>query len=114
MKVKICGITNIQDAKKACELGAWGVGFIFYPKSPRYLSFEKAQEIISQLPQAPAKIGVFVNEERTAIEKAELIGLTHLQFHGNETPEACQGFTLPVIKSFPLKRRKRLRKPYFL
>lgn len=101
MKVKICGITNIEDAKLCYSFGADALGFIFYNKSKRYINFEKAKEIINQLPIFIHKIGVFVNEELNVVEQKSLeIGLTAIQLHGNENQVYIDALSLPVIKSF--------------
>lgn len=93
ISVKICGITNYEDALLAAELGAFALGFNFYKKSPRYLSPEQAKEIIAQLPKKTWKVGVFVNASRDEItETADFAGLDMIQLHGNESLESCQGW----------------------
>ena len=86
MRVKICGLTRAEDAKAAQELGAWALGFIFYPKSKRFITAEAAKDIIATLPEAQP-IGVFVNQTQEAIEIASDTGLKGLQLHGDETPD---------------------------
>ncbi len=105
VKVKICGITNREDALAAVESGCDGLGFIFYKKSPRYISPEKAREIISELPPMVIKIGVFVNSREKFIKNiARKCSLDMLQFHGSQTPEFCCRFKgYKVIKSFRVK-----------
>jgi phosphoribosylanthranilate isomerase len=89
-RVKICGLTNQQDAELAAQLGAWALGFIFYKKSPRFLAAEKASEIIQGLPSAIVKVGVFVDASIDEIVKTVLRArLTSVQLHGDETPEFC-------------------------
>lgn len=102
VRVKICGITNLEDAKAAVDCGAWALGFIFFKKSPRFISPSKAQKIISALPPFVTPVGVFVNQGRGAVQDiAQFCGLKTLQFHGDETPEYCRGFSrYQVIKSF--------------
>ena len=87
-KVKICGITNLEDARHAVECGADALGFNFYEKSPRYITAKTAAAIIARLPDGVEMIGVFVNEEidRT-IDTAGIAGLDAIQLHGDETPE---------------------------
>lgn len=101
MKVKICGITNLDDAKLSYELGADAIGFIFYEKSKRYIELEKAKEIIRQIPAFVLKVGVFVNESTDKINNiAKDVKLNLIQLHGNESPEIISDIDLPVIKVF--------------
>ena len=101
MKVKICGITNLVDAVVSVEAGADALGFIFYPKSPRYISFESAARIIREIPGRILKVGVFVNAPREDVLAAqEECQLSVLQFHGEETPEFCADFTGQNWKAF--------------
>ena len=104
-KVKICGITNLEDALVSAKFGADALGFNFYEKSPRYITPEKAREIIGQLPQEVLKVGVFVNETlEKIVEIAETANLDALQLHGEETPEFArelkQKTNLEIIKAF--------------
>ena len=105
MKVKICGITNLEDALAAVEAGYDALGFVFYKKSPRYIEPEEARDIIKKLPKNIIKVGVFVNEEENNIRKiARLCKLSLLQFHGNESPNFCKKFSdYRVIKVFRIK-----------
>jgi len=107
VKVKICGITNLQDAQAAVEAGCDALGFVFYKRSPRYIAPEKAKEIIKQISKQVIKVGVFVNtEEKTIKNIAKLCGLDILQFHGNESPKFCQRFRhYKIIKAFRIKNR---------
>jgi phosphoribosylanthranilate isomerase len=83
--VKICGMTNLEDALTAVEAGADAVGFVFHEKSPRNISVEAAREIVEKLPEGLEKIGVFVNETPERVSKiADAVGLTAVQFHGDE------------------------------
>ena len=104
-KVKICGITNLEDALLSAKFGADALGFNFYEKSPRYIAPEKAREIIEQLPPKILKVGVFVNEDLENIVKiAKTASLDALQLHGEETPEFArelkQKTNLEIIKAF--------------
>lgn len=104
-KVKICGITNLEDAFLSAKFGADALGFNFYKKSPRFISPEKAREIIDQLPENVLKVGVFVNESLDKIvEIAETAKLGALQLHGEETPEFVRELKamtdLEIIKAF--------------
>jgi phosphoribosylanthranilate isomerase len=111
-KVKICGITNLEDARDSVKAGCNALGFVFYKKSPRYIKPEKANKIIKELPKNVKKIGVFVNaKEKTIRYIAKICGLDMLQFHGDETPQFCQRFSnYKVIKAFRIKDKIGLRK----
>ncbi len=104
-KVKICGITNLEDALLSAKFGADALGFNFYPKSPRYISPQRAREIIEQLPKEILKVGVFVNESLEVIfETAAVAKLDAIQLHGEETPEFARDAkaktNLEIIKAF--------------
>ena len=100
--VKICGITNLDDALAAVAAGADALGFNFYKPSPRYIRPQQAREIMEQLPETLLTVGVFVNEEADAIKAiAKEAGLRALQLHGDETPEYCRELDdYYVIKTF--------------
>jgi phosphoribosylanthranilate isomerase len=90
VKVKICGITNLEDALKAVEFGADALGFVFYKESPRRISPEEAINIIEEIPPFVTTVGVFVNEDISVIEGImKSASLDVAQLHGNEPPEAC-------------------------
>lgn len=100
VRVKICGITSHADACAAIDAGAAALGFNFYRSSPRYVTPEVAAEIVAQLPRAVCTVGVFVNEARERVAAIALeVGLTALQFHGEENPEWCGGWAQKVIKA---------------
>lgn len=93
VKVKICGITNLQDAEAAIEMGADILGFNFYPESPRYIDTNEAEKIICKLPNFVDIAGVFVNANRPDIRKLTDSGMLNwVQFHGDETSEFCSQF----------------------
>jgi len=101
--IKICGVTNIDDALEAASMGVDALGFIFAP-SPRRINELTARDIIRHLPLAIWKVGVFVNEElRKMLRIAEDCGLDALQLHGKESPEYCRQIPLPVIKAISVK-----------
>ncbi len=103
IKVKICGITNHEDASEAVRLGADALGFIFAP-SPRQIDPELAREIISDLPPFVGTVGVFVNEELSVIQdRVTYCGLDMVQLHGDEPPEFCGELMPRTIKSFRIK-----------
>jgi phosphoribosylanthranilate isomerase len=104
IRIKICGITNLEDALLAVELGADALGFIFYPKSPRKVAPETAREIIAQLPPFVAAVGVFVDEAAGVVrELAAQVRLDWVQLHGQESPDYCRGLGRRVIKGFRIK-----------
>jgi phosphoribosylanthranilate isomerase len=90
MRVKICGLTRLDDALMAQGLGAWALGFIFYPRSKRHITPEAAKPLIAALPSAAQPVGVFVNQSLEAVAAGNELGLKGLQLHGDETPEECQ------------------------
>ncbi|MBG9715468.1 phosphoribosylanthranilate isomerase [Bacillus cereus] len=99
MKVKICGITDVETAKSACEYGADALGFVF-AESKRKITPKRAKEIIQELPANVLKIGVFVNESVEVIQKiADECGLTHVQLHGDEDNHQIRRLNIPSIKS---------------
>jgi len=105
--VKICGITNLADARFALEAGAEYLGLNFFADSPRFLNLEtvaaEAVEIKNTFP-ACKLVGVFVNEEIENVKRlAEICELDILQFHGDESPKYCEQFELPVWKAFRVK-----------
>ena len=103
MKVKICGITECEDALGAVKLGAGALGFIFAP-SPRQISPQKARRIIKAIPPFVKTVGVFVNEETATIrEHISYCGLDLVQLHGEESPEFCRELMPYTIKAFRVK-----------
>jgi phosphoribosylanthranilate isomerase len=103
-KVKICGITSLQDGLTAADAGADALGFVFYEPSPRFVGIKAATAIIRQLPQFVLKVGVFVNAPQDLVMRAiGDCGLNVLQFHGDEPPEYCVQFGLMSVKAFRIK-----------
>jgi len=113
-KVKICGITNYEDAMAAVDMGADLLGFNFYPKSPRYVTAEEATKIINKLPAFVDIAGVFVNASFEQIQ--EIINqcqLNWVQLHGDEDPQFCQQFdslNIKTMKALRVKDRKDIEK----
>ena len=104
VKVKICGITNANDALTAIESGADALGFMFYESSPRHVSIRQASEIIRELPPYIMRVGVFVDAAEDSVMRAiGDCGLTLLQFHGQEPPEYCTQFGLMNMKAFRVR-----------
>jgi len=102
VKVKVCGITNVDDAMYAAELGADALGFIFYRGSPRFIDPGEARRIIAELPPFISAVGVFVNESPGEITRvARSSGIDTIQLHGDEPPERCDALRpYRVIKAF--------------
>ncbi|HXM08597.1 MAG TPA: phosphoribosylanthranilate isomerase [Terriglobales bacterium] len=111
--IKICGITNLEDALAAADAGANALGFVFYPKSSRYVTLEIARSIVANLPPEIGKVGVFVNETVDQVRDiAKQVGLTAVQLHGEENTEfsrtlfqkLANGSGRPTIfRSYPAK-----------
>jgi len=100
-QVKICGITQHDDAQVAVEAGADMLGFIFYPPSPRYIDPEHVREMVDRLPPNVKTVGVFVNESAESITRiVQTSGVQVVQLHGDERPELCQMLSWPVVKAF--------------
>ncbi|WP_122422612.1 phosphoribosylanthranilate isomerase [Pseudomonas viridiflava] len=104
VRSKICGITRIEDALAAVEAGADAIGLVFYAKSPRAVSVQQARAIIAALPPFITTVGLFVNASRCELnETLDAVALDMLQFHGDETPEECDGYHRPYIKALRVK-----------
>lgn len=110
MKVKICGIRNMEAANCAVKNGADAVGFVF-AKSKRRVSVETAKSIVSKLPKDILKVGVFVNPSLHEIENVvKKTGINLVQLHGNEPPEFCEKISLPIIKALSIETKEDLKK----
>lgn len=104
-RVKVCGITCLEDARMAIHLGADALGFIFAP-SPRQISPERARQIIKAISPFVKTVGVFVDERPNVVrEMLQFCGLDLIQFHGEESPEICAAFMPRVIKAFRVRDR---------
>jgi phosphoribosylanthranilate isomerase len=103
-RVKICGITRVEDALSAVEQGADAIGLVFYPPSPRYVSASQAAEIAQVLPAFVTVVGLFVDALSADIEAVlSKVPIDLIQFHGNETPEQCRRYEKPYIKAIRVK-----------
>ncbi|HKB25176.1 MAG TPA: phosphoribosylanthranilate isomerase [Methylomirabilota bacterium] len=103
VRVKICGITSLEDALTAVEAGADALGFIFVEDTPRFVTPEKVAAIVGKLPPFVTPVGIFWDHPMGHIKAvAEACGLRALQFHGDEKPEDLVGYALPVIKTIKL------------
>jgi phosphoribosylanthranilate isomerase len=99
-KVKICGITRLDDALAAARLGADALGFNFWPRSKRYLPPAEARAIVRRLPSFVTPVGVFVDPTRDEVLRAvDQSGIAVAQLHGDEPPELCLSLPLPVLKA---------------
>jgi len=103
MRVKICGITEPDDAALAVELGASAIGMVFWPSSPRYVDAARAREIVAVLPPHVNAIGVFVNQTREAARIAGELRLAAVQMHGDETTEDYANFRAPLIRAVAVR-----------
>lgn len=102
--VKICGLTRVEDALDAARLGAQAIGVVLYPKSPRFVSSQQARLIVEALPPFVTPVALMVNPSTEEVETAiREVGPALLQFHGDETPEFCRGFSLPYIKALRVR-----------
>lgn len=108
MRIKVCGLTRVQDVKLACELRAWAVGFVFAP-SPRQVTRDQARKLRDEVIPGTKVVGVFADASR---EEVLLVlrdcPLDALQFHGRETPEECEGYPVPVWKALTLNGAEEL------
>lgn len=103
-RVKICGITRVEDAISAIEQGADAIGLVFYEQSPRNVTIDQAKKIAAQVPAFVTIVGLFVNAEADFIHQAIAeVGLDLLQFHGDESPEECARYSVPFIKAVRVK-----------
>jgi phosphoribosylanthranilate isomerase len=103
LRVKVCGIRRVEDAVLAADLGAWGVGFIFWPGSPRFIDPYRAKTICRALPPWVVPVGVFVDQPSDYVSAvATLVQLGAVQLHGNETVETIERLPHRVIKSVPV------------
>ncbi|TGU72584.1 phosphoribosylanthranilate isomerase [Geomonas terrae] len=103
-KVKICGITSVDDALMAVDAGADALGFVFFEKSPRYVNPEAAAGIIAKLPPLVQVVGLFVNADLDVVNRtADHCGLDIVQLHGEESPEFCTLVRRRIMKAFRVR-----------
>ena len=103
MIVKICGITRLEDAQQAVAHGATAIGFVFWPRSPRYVAPDRAAEIVRTLPSAVITVGVFVNEPVDRVRAiAATAGVGIVQLHGDEPPAYADAVGYPIFRSVTL------------
>ena len=104
VRVKVCGITRVEDALVAVQHGADAIGFVFWPQSARFVSPVQAREIVLRLPPFVSAVGVYVDPSPEWVEETSTItGVNLLQFHGEESPEFCDQFMLPYIKALRVR-----------
>lgn len=104
VRVKVCGITRVEDALAAVQHGADAIGFVFWQESARFVSPMQAREIALRLPPFVSVVGVYVDPFPEWVEETSVIaGLSLLQFHGQESPEFCNQFILPYIKALRVR-----------
>ncbi len=103
MLLKVCGITRLTDALHATAHGATALGFVFWPRSPRYVTPARAAEIIAELPSTVTAVGVFVNEPVESIRQiAAATALGAVQLHGDEPPAYAEALSWPLVRSATL------------
>lgn len=103
--VKVCGITRVEDALAAVRYGADAIGFVFWSQSPRSVAPAQAREIASRLPPFVSTVGVYVDPSSDWVEEtSDSVGLSLLQFHGEESPDFCSQFRLPYIKALRVRK----------
>lgn len=109
-RVKICGITNSEDALSAVAAGADALGFVFYAKSPRVVQVEQVKDICDVLPPMVTRVGLFLNPDSAEVDNAvRVLPLDLLQFHGTESAAECAAFGLPYMKALGAGSAKALR-----
>jgi phosphoribosylanthranilate isomerase len=103
-RVKICGITRVEDGIAAAHAGADAIGLVFWSGTPRRVTFDQARAIVAALPAFVTVVGLFVDPRPDAVSEAlAAVPLDLLQFHGDERPELCASFGRPYIKAIPVR-----------
>lgn len=104
-RVKICGLTSIEDAQTVVEAGADAIGLVFYEPSPRHVEIEQAAQIAKNIPAFVSKTALFVNPDESYVEQVlAAVDIDLLQFHGDETVEFCEQFDKPYIKAVRMQQ----------
>jgi len=104
VRVKICGLTSVDDAVMASHAGADAIGLVFYEPSPRHVTIATAKAIVDQLPPFVQSVALFVNPERQLVEQVlQQVTIDLLQFHGDESESFCASFARPYIKAFAMR-----------
>ena len=99
-RIKVCGLTRVEDVQAAVAAGVDAVGLVFYPDSPRHVTIAQAAELCRHVPPFVTIVGLFVNASRAEVHRAiEAVPLNLLQFHGDETADQCEGFGVPYLKA---------------
>ena len=103
-RVKICGITRVEDALAAADAGADAIGLVFWPGTPRCVSLEQARAVVAAVPAFVTVVGLFVDPRPDAVHATlAAVALDVLQFHGDESPQLCGSFGRPYIKAVPVR-----------
>ncbi|MCK5728952.1 MAG: phosphoribosylanthranilate isomerase [Methylococcales bacterium] len=104
-RVKMCGFSTVETAVYAAQLGVDAIGLVFYPPSSRHVSLETAVEIVSALPAFTSVVALFVDASEANINQVlNKVAIDYIQFHGNETPEACRRYQKPYIKAISISK----------
>ena len=99
-RIKICGITRVEDAQAAARAGADAIGLVFYPPSPRFLGLERARQLVDAVPAFVSTVALFVNPAASEVRAVlDQVGPAMLQFHGDETAAFCAQFGVPYVKA---------------
>lgn len=99
-RIKVCGLTRVEDVQAAVAAGVDAVGLVFYPDSPRHVTIAQAAELCRHVPPFVTIVGLFVNASRAEVHRViEAVPLNLLQFHGDETADQCEGFGVPYLKA---------------
>lgn len=99
-RIKVCGLTRVEDVQAAVAAGVDAIGLVFYPESPRHVTIAQAVTLCREIPPCVTIVGLFVNASRAEVHRVvESVPLNLLQFHGDETVDQCEGFGLPYLRA---------------